>query len=435
VSGPSLSTRRSIRLHLLAGAAGFVVLVFGLGVWASTTEISGAVIASGHLVTESDVKKVQHPTGGVVAQLPVRDGDRVAAGDLLARLDDTLTQANLAIVNKALDEALARQARLQAERDGDGAVVFPAGLLARAQHPEVDVLISGERKLFEIRRAARLGQKAQLKERIGQLEEQIQGLGEQITAKKREIALIHQELDGVRALFQRNLIPIQRVTALERDAAQLEGDKGALVSSVAQVRGKITETDLQMLQIDQDLRTEVGRELGEIRGKLSELVERKVAAEDQLRRVEVRAPQSGTIHQLAVHTIGGVIAPGETVMVVVPGSDQLVVEVKVAPQDIDQLRHGQNAVLRFSAFNQRNTPELTGEISRISADLITDQRTGQSHYTVRIAIPESEPARLGDLKLTPGMPVEAFMLTQPRTVLTYFTKPVSDQILRAFRGR
>jgi HlyD family secretion protein len=314
-------------------------------------------------------------------------------------------------------------------------VAFPAELLARAQQPEVDALISGERKLFEIRRAARLGQKAQLKERIGQLQEQIQGLGEQITAKKREIALIHQELDGVRALFQRNLIPIQRVTALERDAAQLEGDKGALISSIAQVRGKITETDLQMLQIDQDLRTEVGRELGEIRGKLSELVERKVAAEDQLRRVEVRAPQNGTIHQLAVHTIGGVIAPGETVMVVVPGSDHLVVEVKVAPQDIDQLRHGQNAVLRFSAFNQRTTPELTGEISRISADLITDQRTGQSHYTVRIAIPESEPARLGDLKLTPGMPVEAFMLTQQRTVLTYFTKPLSDQIVRAFRGR
>jgi HlyD family secretion protein len=435
VSGPSPSTRRSIRLHLLAGAAGCAVLVFGLGVWASTTEISGAVIASGHLVTESDVKKVQHPTGGVVAQLHVRDGDRVAAGDLLARLDDTLTQANLAIVNKALDEALARQARLQAERDGDDAVAFPAELSARAQQPEVDALISGERKLFEIRRAARLGQKAQLKERIGQLQEQIQGLGEQITAKKREIALIHQELDGVRALFQRNLIPIQRVTALERDAAQLEGDKGALISSIAQVRGKITETDLQMLQIDQDLRTEVGRELGEIRGKLSELVERKVAAEDQLRRVEVRAPQNGTIHQLAVHTIGGVIAPGETVMVVVPGSDHLVVEVKVAPQDIDQLRHGQNAVLRFSAFNQRTTPELTGEISRISADLITDQRTGQSHYTVRIAIPESEPARLGDLKLTPGMPVEAFMLTQQRTVLTYFTKPLSDQIVRAFRGR
>jgi membrane fusion protein, type I secretion system len=173
VSGPSPSTRRSIRLHLLAGAAGFAVLVCGLGVWAATTEISGAVIASGHLVTESDVKKVQHPTGGVVARLHVRDGDRVAAGDLLARLDDTLTQANLAIVNKALDEALARQARLQAERDGDGAVAFPAELVARAQQPEVDALISGERKLFEIRRAARLGQKAQLKERIGQLQEQI----------------------------------------------------------------------------------------------------------------------------------------------------------------------------------------------------------------------------------------------------------------------
>jgi HlyD family secretion protein len=242
-------------------------------------------------------------------------------------------------------------------------------------------------------------------------------------------------LEGVRELRQKNLIPVQRVTALERDAARLEGEKGALIASMAQVRGKITETDLQIMQIDQELRTEVGKELAEIRGKMSELVERKVTAQDQLKRIDIRAPQDGTVHQLAVHTVGGVISPGETLMIVVPGSDHLTVEAKIAPQDIDQVRIGQPAILRFSAFNQRTTPELNGDVSRISADLTTDQRTGQTYYTVRIAIPESEILRLGGLKLTPGMPVEAFMRTQQRTVLTYFTKPLADQFERAFRGR
>ena len=435
MSEVSPALRRSIRRHLLAASVGLGALIFGIGGWASTTEIAGAVIASGNLVVESAVKKIQHPTGGVVAELMVRDGDRVTAGDVVVRLDETIPQANLAIVNKALDEAQARQARLQAERDGADAVTFPGQLLARQHDPELDLVLSGERKLFEIRRAARFGQKAQLKERVGQLQEQIQGLVEQITAKKSEIKLIRQELEGVRNLFQKNLVPVQRVTSLERDAARLEGEKGALTASVAQAKGRITETDLQVLQIDQELRTEVGKELADIRGKMSELVERKVTAQDQLKRIDIRAPQDGVIHQLAIHTVGGVVSPGETVMVVVPGSDHLAVEAKIAPQDIDQLRYGQPAILRFSAFNQRTTPELNGEISRISADLTTDQRTGQGFYTVQIAVPESEILRLGGLKLTPGMPVEAFIRTQMRTVLTYFTKPLADQVARAFRGR
>jgi HlyD family secretion protein len=344
------------------------------------------------------------------------------------------TRLSAAIINKALDELMARQARLQAERDGKDSVDFPVELLAREQDAEIDLLISGERKLFEIRRTARVGQKAQLQERVGQLQEQIQGLFEQVMAKQREILLIRQELEGVRELFRKNLIPMQRVTSLERDTARLEGEKGALVSSIAQAKGRITETNLQIIQIDQDLRTEVGRELADIRVKMSELVERKVAAEDQVKRIDIRAPQDGIVNQVSVHTVGGVISPGETIMTVVPGSDHLVVEVKIAPQDVDQLRYGQSAVLRFTAFNQRTTPELNGEVSLISADLMSDERTGHSYYTVRITIPESEISRLGGLRLTPGMPVEAFVQTQQRTVLTYFTKPLADQIARAFRG-
>ena len=295
--------------------------------------------------------------------------------------------------------------------------------------------MAGEQGLFDTRRRAREGQKAQLKERIGQLKEQINGLDDQIRAKKREIELIHQELEGVRDLWRKNLVQIQRVTALERDAARLEGERGSLVSSIAQTKGKITETELQALQIDQDLRTEVGKELAEIRGKIAELVERKVAAEDQLKRIDIRAPQDGMVHQSSVHTVGGVITAGEAIMLIVPQADALTVESKLMPQDIDQVRPGQMAVLRFSAFNQRTTPELNGLVTRVSADLTTDQRTGATYYTVRISISDEQVARLGGLKLLPGMPVEAFIQTGERTIVSYLTKPFTDQAARSFKGR
>jgi HlyD family secretion protein len=226
------------------------------------------------------------------------------------------------------------------------------------------------------------------------------------------------------------------VTALERDAARLEGERGSLVSSIAQTKGKMTETELQILQIDQDLRTEVGKDLAEIRGKLAELVEKRVAAEDQLKRVDIRAPQDGLVHQLAIHTVGGVITPnGEPLMLIVPKADALTVEAKIAPQDIDQVRIGHRAVLRFSAFNQRTTPELTGTVSLVSADITKDEKTGSSFYTVRIGLTAAEIARLNGLKLVPGMPVESFIQTGERTVLSYLTKPLTDQITKAWREK
>ena len=433
--GATAKSQRSIQRHLVCGIAIVALLAGGVGGLAATTELAGAVIASGLVVVDSNVKKVQHPTGGVVGELRVRDGDRVKAGDVVVRLDETITQANLAILVKSLTELGARQGRLEAERDGTKTVTFLPDLVSRKSDPEVARVMAGEAGLFETRRKAREGQMAQLRERIGQLKEQINGLNDQIKAKKREIELISQELEGVRDLWRKNLVQIQRVTALERDAARLEGERGALISTIAQTRGKITETELQILQIDQDLQTEVGKELAEIRGKSAELIERKVAAEDQLKRIDIRAPQDGIVHQSTVHTIGGVITAGEAIMVIVPQTDELTVESKLNPQDIDQVRIGQQAVLRFSAFNQRTTPELNAEVSRVSGDLTTDQRTGMSYYTVRISIPENEVARLGGLKLLPGMPLEAFIQTGERTVLSYLTKPFTDQAARAFRGR
>nr|WP_246548231.1 HlyD family type I secretion periplasmic adaptor subunit [Ancylobacter oerskovii] len=417
------------------GLALVVAVVFGVGGWAVATQISGAVIAPGQLVVYSSLKKVQHPTGGIVGELLVKEGDEVRAGDVVLRLDKTVAEANLAILANNLDELQARQARNEAERDGIAELGFAPELRARAEHPDVERILVGERKLFETRRFLREGRKAQLKERIAQLGEEIRGLDFQLGSKDREIALIGTELKSVRQLWTDNLVSIQRVTALERDAARLEGEKGLLIANIAQTKGRIVETELQILQIDQDMRSEVATELADIRAKLSETRERIVTAQDQLSRVEIRAPQDGTVHQLAVHTIGGVVGPGEPIMLVVPKNDQLEAEARVAPPFIDQLAIGQPAVIRLSAGAQWETPELNGTVSRISADIVPDPVTGEGFYSVRIALPPKELARLDGLKLVPGMPLEAFIKTGDRTVLSYLVKPLTDQVARSFRGR
>jgi HlyD family secretion protein len=429
------ATRRSMRRHLVAAIVVVLVLVVGVGGWAATAVISGAVVASGSLVVDSNVKKVQHPTGGIVGELRVRDGDRVHAGDIVVRLDETVTRANLAIVTKGLGELMARKARLESERDGLDTITFPAQLVADAGDPDRAAAMDSERKLFNLRKTARSGQKAQLRERIAQLGEEITGLTAQQNSKAKEMALIERELAGVRELWKQNLVQLTRLTALEREAARLDGERGQLIAAAAQAKGKIAETALQILQIDQDIASDVAKELREVDGKIGEFVERKVAAEDQLKRIDIRAPQDGTVFQLAVHTVGGVITAGDPIMLIVPEADNLSVEVKVNPQDIDQLQLNQKAILRFSAFNIRTTPEIEGVVTRISADTSTDQRTGQSYYTVRIAMAAEQIERLGEVKLLPGMPVEAFMQTRDRTMLSYLIKPLHDQFLRAFREK
>ena len=428
-------TRRSMRRHLVAAIVVVLVLVVGVGGWAANAVISGAVVASGSLVVDTNVKKVQHPTGGIVGELRVRDGDHVHAGDIVVRLDETVTRANLAIVTKSLDELMARKARLESERDGWDTIIFPAQLVAGASDPDRAAAMDSERKLFNLRKTARSGQKAQLQERVSQLGEEITGLAAQQNSKAKEIALVERELAGVRDLWNKNLVQLTRLTALEREAARLDGERGQLIAASAQAKGKIAETALQILQIDQDLASEVAKELREVDGKIGEFVERKVTAEDQLKRIDIRAPQDGTVFQLAVHTVGGVITAGDPIMLIVPEADNLSVEVKVNPQDIDQLQLNQKAILRFSAFNARTTPEIEGIVTRISADTSTDQRTGQTYYTIRISMPAEQIERLGNVKLLPGMPVEAFVQTGERTMLSYLMKPLHDQVMRAFREK
>jgi HlyD family secretion protein len=427
--------RASIKRHLIVGLAVVILLAGGLGGWASTAQISGALIAPGSIVVESSVKKVQHPTGGVVGELRAHDGDVVKAGDVLVRLDDTVTKANLAIVTKNLDGLWARAARLEAEQRGLDKIVFPASLTDRASDPDVKAVMANETKLFEVRVNGRAGQKAQLRERIVQLNEEISGLAAQEKAKDQESDLVEKELAGVRDLYDKHLVQLARLTTLERDAARLAGERAQYVAQRAQAKGKITETELQIIQVDKDMVSDVSKDLRETNDKIGEFVERKVTAEDQLRRVDIRAPQDGMVLQSSVHTVGGVITAGDTIMLIVPQTDDLQVEAKVNPQDIDKLQLGQKTLLRLSAFNQRTTPELNGVVTRVSPDTTTDQRTGQSYYTIRVSMPSQEIARLGDVKLIPGMPVEAFVQTGERTLLSYLLKPLSDQLMRAFREK
>jgi len=422
----------SIRRHLFAGLAISVFLAGGLGGWAASVELSGAVIAPGVLVVESSVQNVQHPQGGVIGELNVSDGDFVHAGDIVIRLDDTQIRANLGIITSALDEVAARMARLTAEQNGLEAIEFPDDLLTRNDDSNVAALLTGETKLFELRKKARDGQKLQLKQRALQFEEEIRGLDGQVDATAQEIRLISEELEALRDLFEKELVSSTRVKALQREEARLGGHRGQLVAAIAQAKGKIAEMELQIIQIDQDMRSEATGELAELRAKAAEFAERKISAMDQLGRIDIRAPQDGTVHQLAVHTVGGVIGTGESLMLIVPRDDTLLVEAKVTPSDIDQLRIGQRAVLRLSAFNQTTTPEVAGEITGISADLTEDRRTGLSFYTVHMTISEDDLSRLDTVKLLPGMPVEAFIQTAPRTALSYLTKPLVDQASRAF---
>ena len=437
MSGVKLKgARRSIRLHLIIGLAVVIVLAGGFGGWASTVQISGALIAPGSVVVDSNVKKVQHPTGGVVGEVRVRDGDLVKAGDIVVRLDDTVTKASLAIVVKTLDGLYARAARLEAEQRGDGKLTFPPQLTERADDPDVKNVMVSESKLFDVRVTGRTGQKAQLRERISQLNEEIGGLTAQEQAKDKEIALIEKELVGVRQLYDQHLVQLTRLTTLERDAARLNGERAQYIASRAQAKGKITETELQIIQVDKDMVSDVSKDLRETNDKIGEFVERKVTAEDQLRRVDIRAPQDGMVLQNNVHTVGGVITAGDAMMMIVPQADDLSVEAKVDPKDIDKLQIGQKTLMRLSAFNQRTTPELNGLVTRVSADVTTDQRTGQSYYTIRVSMPPAEVARLGDKnKLIPGMPVEAFVQTGDRTMLSYLIKPLNDQLMRSFRER
>ena len=434
---PALATLRArsglepaMARRLLVGLLLVVVMVASVGGWAATTPIGGAVIASGFVVVESNIKKVQHPTGGIVAVIAVKNGNLVTAGDVLVSLDDTQARANLGIVASQLVQLSGRKARLEAERDQTDHVRFPAGFVISGE--DAVAIMEGERRLFEVRQSVKNGQIAQFTERIGQLRQEIKGITAQRDAKAEEVELMRDELERLEGMRKKDLVPTTRTLQAQRDLTRLRGEWGAHVAQIARSQGQISETELQIIAVTQNMQTDASKELREIEARIAELLERKVAAEDQLKRIYLRAPQTGYVHDLTVHTIGGVIGPGESVMTIVPTHETLSVEARIGTADIDQVAVGQEAVLRFPALNQRTTPEIKGTVSRIGADLTKDPQANAVYFTVRISVADND---RDAFKLVPGMPVEAFISTHERTALSYLMKPISDQVTKAFRER
>jgi HlyD family secretion protein len=417
--------------RVTAGIALGALLVVGCGGWAAVAQINGSVIASGMVKVDQNLKVIQHRDGGIVSQIAVREGDFVKAGQVLLRLDDVQTKAELSIVRSQLSELVARKVRLTAERDGMGELVLP--LIDVVPVTLSDLAAYGEVRLFEGNRAHRESQKEQLHAEIVQLEQEIKGLQFQQIAKVRELDLVRAEHGKLKGLADKGLIEGSRVYGINRDLAKLTGEVGEVDASIARSRARTSSIRLQIISIDENARTEAQRELSAVVTKISELNDRRIALEDRLSRTDIRAPMAGIINELSVHTVGGVITPAETLATIVPENATLKIEAKLSPVDVDQVFVGQSAKLRFSAFNQRTTPELKGEIAYVSAASTRDPATNTTHYLADVQISASEFEKLAGQPLKPGMPVEVFVATQDRTAISYLTKPFTDQFAKAFR--
>ncbi|CAJ1388177.1 unnamed protein product [Effrenium voratum] len=422
---------RAICLGVLATA----ILTLGFGGWAATAKLSGAVVSSGNVVVASDLKAVQHPDGGIVEDIRVRNGDRVNAGDIVLSLDDKLLKANLALVDDRLIALEAQAARLEAERDGLKDLIPSIELDARIAEVKVKRALASQRAVMEARRISRDGGIAALEEQLAQTEEEISGLEAQRAAKDEEIALIDHELEGLQILLEKGLTPETRITALKRERSGLTGSSGAHTSQIAVARGRISETRINLLQLEKSFQEQVMNEIADLTIEIDQLKERRASARLQLARVDVRAPTDGIVHELAVHTVGGVVSPGETVMRIVPEADGLVINATIAPQDINNVTVGQQTGLVIAAFDLKTVPRLSGQIEYVSADLKTDPMTGVSYYEARVELDEDATDLLAEreLHLLPGMPAEVYIETGERTMFEYLLDPLSKQVRTTFR--
>jgi HlyD family secretion protein len=432
-SGPrDPAARWNAKGPLRLGLIATFILVFGFGGWSAFASISGAVVAPGRLKVETNQQVVQHPDGGVVAELLVEEGDRVEAGQVLIRLDDTLPRAELAIVEGQLFEALARIGRLEAEQTGAEAIAFDPELMTEAgTNPDVARLVEGQRSLFQARRDTAERETEQLRERQEQIGEEIAGAEAQKESLRIQLGFIESELKDQRGLLEKGLTQTSRVLALERENARLTGEFGALTAQIAQARGRITEIDIQIIGREAKRREDAITELRDLRSREAELREKRLSRTEVLSRLDIRAPRSGTVLNLTVFTVRAVIRAAEPILYIVPSEAALVVESRIEPTNIDNIYPGQPARLRFSAFNQRTTPEIKGTIKRISPDAIVDQKTGASYYVATVDIDPDDIRKLDGLTLQAGMPVEAFMQTGDRTPLSFLMRPVTDFFARS----
>ncbi|MEM1100262.1 MAG: HlyD family type I secretion periplasmic adaptor subunit [Pseudomonadota bacterium] len=429
-SGETWSARRPLTLGLI----GVLVLVGGFGTWATQANISGAIVATGRIEVDRNRQVVQHPDGGVVVELIVDEGAEVQEGEVLIRLDDTLLRSELALIEGQLWETVARRARLEAERDGRASITFPPALLERSVDANIGDLIEGQRRLFLAREETITGRIEQLVKQRGQIEDQVSGIEAQLDAFERQVALIEQELEGQQDLLDRGLAQLGRVLALEREEANLLGTIGELRASRAQAEGRVTEIDIETLGLRASRREEAITQLRDIRFNEVELLERRAGLVERLNRLDITAPVSGVVYGLTVFTERAVIRPAEPVLFIVPQDRPLIIAAEVDPIHIDQVFVGQDVTLRFSALDQRTTPELEGQVLQLSADAFEDEATRASFYRAEIILTEGQIARLPeDVTLIPGMPVESFIRTDDRTPLAYLVKPLADYFSRAFR--
>lgn len=424
----------SARLPLIVGFSAIVLLVGGLGVWSVATQIAGAVVARGVVKVESDRQVVQHPDGGVVGEILARNGDRVAAGDVLVRLDDTFLRSELLIVQRQLLEIYARRQRLEAERDALEAPDFsdpPSYLML--DPGDVEEQVSGQASLFDARRASVAQTTRQLREQQSQIESQIEGINAQLVSLGRQLELISLELADVKSLFDRGLVESSRLLLLQREEAQLTGEIGRITAMAAEARTQISSLEIEILRLADTRREAAISELRDLQYAEISLEERRITLTERLSRLDVRAPVDGTVFGSRVFAVQSVVQAAEPMMFVVPGDQPLQVAVRIDPVHIDQVYAGQEVSLQFTTFNRRTTPEVSGEVVLVSPDVQTDEASRSTFYEA-VILPDADAiAALPDIQLMPGMPVEAFLRTDERSPLTYLMQPLTVYFQRAFR--
>ncbi len=424
----------SARLPLAVGFFALVLLVGVVGVWSVRTKISGAVIASGMIVVESNRQVVQHAEGGTIGEILARDGDTVAAGDLLLRLNDTLLRSELAVIDTQLVEIRARRARLEAERDDLERIAFPPELLDIVKsNPDAQAQIDGQVSLFDARLGTLEKENQQIEEQIAQTRNQIEGTQAQLHALGIQETLIREELTDQETLLAKGLVQMQRVTSLRREAARLAGEIGRLTSEIARSKGQIAALEIEKLKLATSRRENAIVTLRDLQYRELELGEQRAGLSERMARLDIRAPVHGIVYSSTVFAVNSVIQPAEPLMYIIPQDQPLIVSARVEAIHIDQIHIGQPASLRFTAFNQRMTPEIAGHVTDISADVFQDEVTGVNYYRVELVPVDSDLAKLSSQQLLPGMPVESYLKTDERTPLSYLTKPVTDYFGRALR--
>jgi HlyD family secretion protein len=421
--------------HVVIGTLALASLVGGFGLWSVRTELAHAVIAVGQIEVDQNRHVVQHPDGGVVSQIMVDEGDFVTEGQTLVTLDAQFIQSELSIVEGQLFATIAQRARLTAERDNAEAVDFPMELeRAAARSATVAQTIDDQRNLFDTRQTSLEREVHWLTERLEQASELINGVEIQLGSVETQRRLVAEDVQMQTALRDRDLVTFGTVRALEREQARLDGMVGELLASRAHSTGQIAQINIEILQLNSRISEQAISELRDIRTHELELIERRNSQRESLARLNITAPVSGIVYDLAVYSERSVLRPAEPVLYLVPQNRPLVISARVDPNDIDQVSIGQAVIVRLTALDQRQTPELVGDVAQISPDTFTDQATQSRFYSVEVHLEETQLQRLpGEVTLLPGMPVDIFIRTSARSPLSYFVKPLSDYFARAFR--